>query len=91
MRDFNRIRQWITPLLEKKGLTIEQCSRRAKLSRATLYSYMVDRYRPNEQTMAAICRVLNRPLEEGLRQYTSRKAGRPKGMLAGPTPLRPRS
>jgi len=77
---FNNIRQWLVPQLEAKGLSIENFSRAINRSRAVVYNYLIDKNRPDSQTMAAICQFLGRPLEEGLAQYTPRTVGRPKGL-----------
>jgi len=78
--DYNNIQQWLDPILYEKQISVEQLARAAGLSRASLYNYMIDRYRPDEQHMAKLCRVLGVPLEEGLRQYTPRRRGRPRGL-----------
>ncbi len=80
MKDFNRIKIWLTPKLDAKGLSVEQFASACRLCRATVYNYLVDRNRPTEETMARMCRVLSVPLEEGLSQYTPKKRGRPAGL-----------
>jgi transcriptional regulator with XRE-family HTH domain len=78
-KDYNHIKDWLLPLLDSKGVSVEEFSRTVGVSRAAIYNYFVDRNRPSEEVMAQMCRALNRPLEEGLRQYTPKKAGRPAG------------
>jgi transcriptional regulator with XRE-family HTH domain len=87
-RDFNNLKEWITPLLEKKGMSIEELANKTteagfQLTKTAIYYWMEDKCRPSETSMAAICKVLGRPFEEGLRQYTPRKAGRPVGYSPG--------
>lgn len=77
MNDYNHIRQWLIPQLDRIQMSIEQFARRCKISRAAIYFYLDDKYRPTTGTMAKMCAVLGIPLEEGLRQYTERKPGRP--------------
>lgn len=76
--DFNNIYQWLLPKLDKRGVSVEKFARQLKISRATLYGYLVDRHRPSEQIMAKICYRLQVPFEEGLRQYTPRPLGAPR-------------
>lgn len=79
MKDFNNIKQWLLPMLDKRGLSVEQLATAAELNRSAIYHYLIDRCRPTEQNMIKICHVLNVPVEEGLSQYTPRKAGRRPG------------
>lgn len=76
-RDFNHIQQWLDPQLDRLGLSIEQFANVCGISKASVYFYRDDKYRPNTGIMSKMCKVLGVPLEEGLRQYTPRKAGRP--------------
>ena len=78
-RDFNHIREWIVPKLEAGGWSVENFARECGLSRAIIYFYMNDRYRPDEQQMITMCRVLGVPSEEGFAQYTPRHRGRAFG------------
>lgn len=48
-------------------------------TRVSIYNWMADTCRPDEGNMILICKVLDRPTEEGLRQYTPRVEGRPQG------------
>lgn len=82
-KDFNNLGIWLPPRIEKTGLSIEMFARKVSLSRAQLYRYFTDLSRPTTQTMARICRALHVPLEEGLRQYTEKTNGRPKGSGGG--------
>jgi transcriptional regulator with XRE-family HTH domain len=77
--DYNRIKLWLLPILDSKGMSVESFARLVGISRATVYFYLSDKHRPDEQVMAQICRVLGVPFEEGLRQYTPKKWGRPRG------------
>lgn len=79
MSDFSNIKQWLLPLTDQKGLSLEQLARAVGISRASVYHYMTDRSRPDTQTMMRICDVLGVPHEDGLKQYTPRVEGRPKG------------
>lgn len=90
-KDYNRIKQWLIPKLEVKQITIEEFANAAGLSRASIYFYLSDRHRPDEQAMAKMCHVLGADLEEGLRQYTPRFRGRPYGSKSGPSEVRSRS
>lgn len=78
-KDFNNIREWLVPLLEGKKLSIERFARQVGVSKAVVYFYLSDTSRPTEETMKRMCDVLQVPFEEGLRQYTPKKNGRPKG------------
>jgi predicted DNA-binding transcriptional regulator AlpA len=92
----NNIKQWLLPKLKRRNLSVEEFSKRCGLSRATLYSYMTDRYRPQEDTMGVICKTLSNisywedgveliekaTIAEGLAQYIERRNGRkPIGRL----------
>jgi predicted DNA-binding transcriptional regulator AlpA len=52
---FNKIREWLLPQLDKKGISIEQFARAAGISRAAIYFYMDDTHRPSTQMMARRC------------------------------------
>jgi transcriptional regulator with XRE-family HTH domain len=75
--DFNRIKEWLMPKLEAMNLSVEEFADATGLTRASIYNYVCDRHRPNRSAIAKMTRVLGVPLEEGLRQYTSRPRGRP--------------
>jgi DNA-binding XRE family transcriptional regulator len=77
--DYNHIAVWLDPHLIRLGLSVEKFADRCQVSRASLYFYLKDTCRPSTGVMARICRVLGVPLEEGLRQFTPRKGGRPAG------------
>jgi transcriptional regulator with XRE-family HTH domain len=78
--NYNHLRQWLPyQVMKRSTLSLEQFAIRVRVGRSTLYGYLNDLIRPSEQVMARICRELHVPLEEGLRQYTPRTAGRPKG------------
>ena len=78
-RNFNHLNVWLPKKLKQAGLTVEQLSFKAKCSRASLYYYMQDINRPETQVMVRICHVFGVPLSEGLRQYTPKQVGRPRG------------
>lgn len=90
-KDFNRIKQWLIPKLEAKNITIEEFANAAGLSRASIYFYITDKHRPDEQAMAKMCHVLGVELVEGLRQYTPRFRGRPHGSKSATTEVRARN
>lgn len=87
-KDHNHIKQWLIPILDQRGMSIEDLSVDTGLSRAILYNYLIDRNRPSEQNMAKITHALKVPFEEGLRQYTPKKNGRPLGGASAPQPVR---
>lgn len=76
MRDFNNIRGWLLPKLADRQQSIELFARECGLSRAAVYFYCSDKYRPDSTTMKVMCDVLGVPFEEGLAQYTPRQQGR---------------
>lgn len=79
-RDHNNLPNWLPAQIQRAGLTSsEALARRADVSRNAIYRYLSDEDRPSTQTMARICKVLGVSLEEGLRQYTAKRVGRPKG------------
>jgi ribosome-binding protein aMBF1 (putative translation factor) len=75
--DYNHIKEWLEPQLEKLEISKEEFARRCGFSRALVYFYCSDKNRPDEQSMAKMCHVLGVDLEEGLRQYTPKRNGRP--------------
>jgi transcriptional regulator with XRE-family HTH domain len=77
--NFNKIKEWLDPKLERMGISVEQFARRCGLSRASIYFYCRDITRPDVQSMAKMCEVLGVSLEEGLAQFSARPNGRPKG------------
>ena len=80
--DYNHIKQWLDPLLEQMGLSVEAFANRCDLTRTAIYFYRADKNRPDEQTMIRMCRVLGVPAEQGLAQYTCKKLGRPPRIQA---------
>jgi transcriptional regulator with XRE-family HTH domain len=78
-QDYNNIRKWLEPLLAERRLSVENFARLIDVTRTAVYNYLNDANRPDEQTMVRMCRVLGRPLEEGLATYTPRHEGRPFG------------
>jgi transcriptional regulator with XRE-family HTH domain len=79
--DFNHIKQWILPILESKNISIENLAQATGITRSAIYAYLSDKNRPTTETMRRICSVLNVAAEEGLKQYTERKVGRPAGTI----------
>jgi len=77
--DFSNLGHWLKTKLAERELSVEKLSVLSGISRAGVYFYMNDTYRPTESTMKKICDALGVPFEEGLRQYTVRKTGRPRG------------
>lgn len=77
--DFNKIKGYLTPLVDAKGMSFEQLARAAQLSKASIYHYLNDTRRPSEESMRRICDVLDRPHDEGLATFTAKKVGRTKG------------
>lgn len=76
--DFNNLEVWLKPKIEALNLSVEGFAAKAGVSRASLYFYLKDKSRPSEQAMVKICQTLGVPLEEGLKQYTPKKVGRPR-------------
>ena len=76
--DFNHIKQWLDPLLDKRGWSCEHFANLCGLSRAQIYFYRNDQDRPKESTMAKMCYILGVPFEQGLRQYVPKKVGKPR-------------
>lgn len=79
INDFSRLPTWLPKQLARIKLTKEQFAHRVGVSRTTIYRYLYDMDRPSEGTMLRICRVLDIPFEEGLRQYVPKKNGAPFG------------
>lgn len=77
-KDFNNLGTWLPPRIEATGMSIEKFSYKAGLSKAIVYFYMQDKYRPSAESMIRMCKVLGVPAEEGLAQYTERKVGAPR-------------
>jgi transcriptional regulator with XRE-family HTH domain len=77
--DFSKLPTWLPRQIKRIGLRKEQFAHRVGVSRTTIYRYIYDMDRPTEDTMLKMCRVLDIPFEEGLRQYVPKKNGRPAG------------
>ncbi len=77
--DFNKIKDWLYPLLEERGWSIEEFGRKIGVTRAAVYHYMTDKRRPTVQRMKHMCEALGVPASEGLAQFTPKTLGRPKG------------
>lgn len=95
-QDYNRLNTWLPPKLEARGMTVEDLAVAARVSRRVIYMWLKDEARPTTQTMAKIVHALSEArllgavevyekveLEDALRQYIERKAGRPKGSGGG--------
>jgi transcriptional regulator with XRE-family HTH domain len=78
VKDFNNLNVWLKGHLDRRGWSVERLSREAGLSRAIIYFYMNDTYRPDEESIANVCKALGVPVTEGLKQYTPRVEGRPR-------------
>jgi transcriptional regulator with XRE-family HTH domain len=78
-KGYSNLGTWLPPKIEATGLSMENFSRKIKISRAQLYRYLDDTSRPSTTTMARICKFLKVPLEEGLKQYSEKPQGRPFG------------
>ena len=72
----NNIKNWLLPLLEDRGLSVEQLATQAGLTRSAIYYYFSDRCRPTNENMRRMCDVLGVSHEEGMRQFTPREPGR---------------
>ncbi len=77
LTDFNHIREWLTPLLEERSVSVEELANQVGVTRAAIYHYMKDTTRPTEQTMIKMCQVLSVDPEVGLGKYTPKRNGRP--------------
>jgi transcriptional regulator with XRE-family HTH domain len=77
--DFNHIKDWLLPIVDEKGLSLEQVARAAGLSKASIYHYINDKRRPSTDAMRKICDVLGVPHEDGLKTFSPKANGRPKG------------
>lgn len=84
MTDFSNLPIWIPKHLRRLQLSVEQLAHRTGVSRTSIYRYLYDQDRPTEHTMVKMCRALDVPFEEGLRQYTPRRIG----PTPGPRPAR---
>lgn len=76
---YNKIREWLVPLLRERRVSVEWLARRTGVSRTIIYNYLRDVNRPTSRTMLGITRALGVPFEEGLKQYTENKLGAPRG------------
>jgi transcriptional regulator with XRE-family HTH domain len=76
-KDFNHLNKWIPKRLAERGWSVEKLANHSGISRTAVYRWMYDDDRPEEETMLKVCRALDVPLEEGLRQYVPKKKGRP--------------
>lgn len=76
--NFSHLPTWLPKQLERVQLSAEQLAHRAGVSRTCIYRYMYDQDRPSKKTMLGICRALDIPPEQGLRQYSTKPNGRPK-------------
>jgi transcriptional regulator with XRE-family HTH domain len=81
MSNFSNLKEWLSRKMDDAQISPEQLANASQLSRASIYFYLTDRCRPDEQSMARICAALGAPLIEGLAQYTPKKRGRPAGKV----------
>jgi transcriptional regulator with XRE-family HTH domain len=77
-KNHNQLREWLLAKLAEKDLSVAQLAHATGVSRAAIYLYLTDQSRPTGYQMAKMCQVLGVPIEEGLAQYVSRRAGRPR-------------
>lgn len=98
-KDYNNLKKWIEKMCKDAGLPIYKVANRAGVSRAIIYNWMIDRNRPDEDTLLRVAQVFadhtGRKSEEifaeGLTQYTTRPKGRPRGSGGNPKPVVARS
>jgi len=81
MEDFNRIREWMVPLLDARGISPESLARTIGISRSAVYHWFTDLRRPTTNTMRKVCDVLGVDQREGLDQYAPRVRGRPRAII----------
>jgi transcriptional regulator with XRE-family HTH domain len=74
---------WLPDKIKSSGLSVQEFAENCRLSRSAIYHFIKDTRRPDEKTIATICRVLGVPLEEGKAQYTPKPLGRPKKSIEG--------
>jgi hypothetical protein len=79
--DFNHTRDWLIPKLDAGGISDETFANAIGVNRSVICFYMNESCRPETQTMSRTCRFPGVPLEEGLKQYTHKKKGRPSHNL----------
>lgn len=97
-KDFNRLKAWIEKYAKEANLPIYKLANRAGISRATIYSWMIDKYRPDSEQLLKVAQVFaehtNHTSEElfaeGLRQYTPRLEGRRVGATQETGYIQPR-
>src|SRR5258705_8516539 len=76
---FSNLPVWIPKQAAKKGITLERLAQLSGISKSAIYRYLYDQDRPSEKTMLKMTRALGIEFEEGLKQYTPNKNGRPSG------------
>lgn len=99
LKDFNNLKPWLTKMCRESNLPIYKLANRAEISRAVIYAWMADRYRPDSKTLLRVSQVFaehtGRKSEdiqaEGLATYTPRVEGRPLGTKLGPRFARART
>lgn len=85
--DYNNLGKWLPAQIEKTGLPMFKVANRAGISRATVYSWMNDSYRPDSETLLKMVQIIAdlrgvdsaRLHAEALSQYTNRPEGRKSG------------
>lgn len=99
LKDYNNLGTWLPLQIEKTGMPMFKITNRAAMSRATVYGWMSDRYRPDSESLLKFLQVIAdltgqdsaKLLAEGLRQYTNRPEGRKTGEDWGPRQITTRS
>lgn len=82
-REWNNLPTWLPQQISKLEMTVERFAWQSKVPRTSLYVYINGSTKPSTRAMAKICKALGVPLEEGLRQYSPTKMGRPVGSGGG--------
>jgi hypothetical protein len=86
-RDYNNLGKWLPVQIEKTGIPMFKVAMRAGVSRASVYAWMVDKTRPDSETMLKFVQVLANLTgqdstalhAEALSQYINRPEGRKAG------------
>lgn len=77
--DWSNLPTWLPKKIKALGLTPEKIAHRTGVSRTTIYAYLKDTARPEEQTALRLSKVLGVKFEELLAQYVPKQNGRPRG------------
>jgi hypothetical protein len=89
--------EWLKKKVEETGLPVYKVTNRGNISRATLYAWMEDKYRPDPESLTPVVIALadilgqssTKLLEEAFSMYVQRPEGRPKGAGGGGGGVRP--